>query len=313
MESSSCPICEKSSLISRGQYKGKTLRECQNCGAQFWYPVEYAGAEFYETSDVYSIVKRNPSWYHRQFLGHPPVKAGRLLEIGCGQGEFLEAALKMGFDAHGIDVAPRNIEFIKKRRGIDKVTCGRVEEHVDELGVFDIVTLFEVIEHVESPLALLAAIKKMLRPGGYLILSTPNLRRIGSTNEAWDYPPNHLSKWDSDSLSYLLWRAGFTVEAMKEQVIGRDCLLMSGASSLGIVRRLKAALRKNPAYNTAGVPSFSPSGTDDVNGRRRKLKIVERLANIKNAVFLVIVSPLILIGKIFRVKYWDLYVVAKSA
>lgn len=214
-------------------------------------------------------------------------------------GEFLSAAKKKGFDVYGIDIAPRNIEFIKNKRGIQTVLCGKIEDRVDDLGKFDIVTLFEVLEHVESPVALLNSIKKLLAPGGYFVMSTPNCKRFGGAKESWDFPPNHLFRWDANSLRYLLEGSSYTVEKMIEQVIGRDYLIVSAISSFGLVRRLRSLPKLQEASDWASPPPRTGDG----------IGLMKKLANFKNSFFLVLLSPLILVGKIIRLKYWDLYAV----
>jgi SAM-dependent methyltransferase len=278
--------------------------ECEACHTQYWFPVEHAGKHFYETSETYNIVKRNPAWYHRQFLNHPPLAQGRLLDVGCGQGEFLTAAKEKGFDVYGIDIAPRNIEFIKTRRDIQTVVCGKIEDNIEALGKFDVVTLFEVLEHVESPATLLESIKKLLNPGGYFIMSTPNRKRFGGASESWDFPPNHLFRWDGASLSMLIERAGYRVEKIKEQVVGRDYIIMSGISSLGIVSKLRSA----PKITNNSSSEASPRTSE---GQGKKLRVVKKIANLKNAILLIITSPFVLIGKMIGLKYWDLYVVSR--
>lgn len=299
-----CPLCGNDRSEAKMQFQDKTLMECESCRTQYWFPVEHAGKVFYETSETYNIIKRNPAWYHRQFLNHPPITTGRLLDVGCGQGEFLSAAQQKGFDVYGIDIAPRNINFIKTHRNIESVVCGKIEDNIDTLGKFDVVTLFEVLEHVESPATLLASIKKLLKPGGYFIMSTPNRKRFGGATESWDFPPNHLFRWDASSLSKLIEQAGYQVQNVTEQVVGRDYIIMSGILSLGIVRKLRS--KPKPTATFVEQPSASAPQKDTW-----RLAIVKKIANVKNTILLVLASPFIAIGKIIGLKYWDLYVVAR--
>lgn len=105
-----------------------------------------------------------------------PLAGKRALDIGCGAGLVAEPLARLGADMTAIDAAPENIAVASEhaaRMGltIDYRACG--VEALDD-APYDLITSLEVIEHVTDPALFLSAIARLLKPGGLLILSTPN-------------------------------------------------------------------------------------------------------------------------------------------
>jgi 2-polyprenyl-6-hydroxyphenyl methylase/3-demethylubiquinone-9 3-methyltransferase len=103
----------------------------------------------------------------------------RVLDVGCGGGLLAESLARHGAQVCGIDLAPAMIEVAnlhahESQLQIDYRQCSAEALAASGAGPFDLVTCMELIEHVPSPAALLAAIASLLRPGGELIVSTIN-------------------------------------------------------------------------------------------------------------------------------------------
>lgn len=142
---------------------------------------------------------------------------GRLLDVGCGNGIFLELFLgRLGWDAMGVDPSPDAVARCGEK-GIRAIQA-TIETFGDPDG-FDVITLWEVLEHVFDPLAVLRRCRALVRPGGALVLTTPNIGGFDylvlgsdSTNVL---APVHLNYFDPRSLTRMLEIAGFTrVEIM---------------------------------------------------------------------------------------------------
>lgn len=137
----------------------------------------------------------------------------RLLDFGCGSGEFLLVARNLGWNVLGIDLDSKAVQ-VARDYGLE-VLQGGIEQLINEnVGKFDGITLSHVIEHVYEPRVLLEACRKLLNPGGWLWLETPNLdseghRYFGSNWRDLD-PPRHLALFTNSSLKQLLIDAGFS-------------------------------------------------------------------------------------------------------
>jgi SAM-dependent methyltransferase len=145
-------------------------------------------------------------------MPRPPSGGGLLLDVGCGNGRFLELASEMGWRVEGIDLDPVAVETAKTL-GFS-VRCGTIKVLDDVSEHYDVITLSHVIEHVYDPLSLLTSLRRLLKPEGVLWLETPNLDSLGFARfgPAWRglEPPRHLVLFNSECLIDLLKQAGFS-------------------------------------------------------------------------------------------------------
>ena len=137
----------------------------------------------------------------------------RILDFGCGQGWFTERLAGLG-EAHGIDLSPEGIEAARLRRPDIDYVVGNVYDTLLPCGFFDVLISSEVIAHVDDQSRYLERAAQVLKPGGYLIITTGNkfvMERLGDVG--WNVqPPQHIARQLSRrQLSALLMRAGFTV------------------------------------------------------------------------------------------------------
>jgi 2-polyprenyl-3-methyl-5-hydroxy-6-metoxy-1,4-benzoquinol methylase len=100
---------------------------------------------------------------------------GTLLEIGCGEGEFLKVAGENGWTATGIEISELATKTAREKYGVQALT-GTLEQHVDKFvpGSFDVVILWALIEHVRNPGEILRTVRRLVRNGGAILLYTPN-------------------------------------------------------------------------------------------------------------------------------------------
>jgi len=134
----------------------------------------------------------------------------RLLDVGCGRGDFLIRAQYCGYDCFGIDFDSATVN-IAISRGVSAMVT---EIHDLPLDVqYDAIVLSHVVEHVSDPVRLLGDIFKRLKPGGYFYISTPNLESAGrlTFENSWrgvDFP-RHLQYFNASNLKLLLNKSGF--------------------------------------------------------------------------------------------------------
>ena len=104
-------------------------------------------------------------------------KPGRLLDIGCGTGLFLAVARRRGWEPYGVDDCDEATDYARQHFGLD-VWDGQFTDFVADGEHFDAITMWDIIEHARAPVALLAAAREVLAPGGVIGISTPNQRNI---------------------------------------------------------------------------------------------------------------------------------------
>jgi len=140
-------------------------------------------------------------------------KPGRLLEIGAGAGLFLKEAQNAGWECVGTEIMEAAVQFARDRLGLD-VRKQSAEELALPDESFDAVAMLEVIEHLWDPRRALAAIRKILRPGGLLVLTTPNFNAFSRLvlGDQWAVisPREHLYYFTAATLDRLLVESGFT-------------------------------------------------------------------------------------------------------
>jgi len=141
-------------------------------------------------------------------------RRGKLLDIGCGYGFFLQEMKSRGWDVAGVEISKTGRQHAQKFFGIHAY-----DEPLEKLQLrkqsFDAVTLFYVVEHVANPEALLHAVQRLLRPGGLLLLrwphSTPIVKMLGPLAGRLDlyHTPYHLYDFSPQTIKKLLERTGF--------------------------------------------------------------------------------------------------------
>jgi len=152
-------------------------------------------------------------------------KTGRLLDVGCGNGAFAEFASSAGYEVIGLDVDATSIEIARSRKipGAS-FQCISLEEFSNaefEVGQFDVITMFEVLEHLANPAATLSLVKDLLRDKGFFVGSLPNIERPLMWQIYMDYemPPYHLTYWTTRSWSeFLSQRFRFDVQRCEASI-----------------------------------------------------------------------------------------------
>jgi SAM-dependent methyltransferase len=157
--------------------------------------------------------------------GRPP---GRLFDAGCGDGQFLHLMKENGWQGTGVDFDAAAIETGKKNYGVD-LKVGDFQTVPIEESAFDAVTMSHVIEHVPDPIACLDKCRRLLKPGGRLVVSTPNVRSLGhqTFKAAWRglEPPRHLHIFPHHLLGECAKRAGLKVIRTGSTAVNADYII----------------------------------------------------------------------------------------
>lgn len=217
---SHCAICgDENVQRARSLINGYTLWECTTCGGMFCDPFVAPSSSFYAGAADLASQSRHAgptAWYPvhptRQSDVFTSGKGGRLLDVGCGNGAFAEFAAASGYEVIGLDVDATSIEIARSRNlSRAKFYCTSLDEFSRSnptAGQFDVITMFEVFEHLDRPAATLRLVKSLLRDGGLFIGSLPNAERFLMWQLHWDYemPPYHLTYWTVKTWSEFLRR-----------------------------------------------------------------------------------------------------------
>src|ERR1044071_260122 len=131
----------------------------------------------------------------------------RILDVGCGTGANLLMLSKYG-EAEGVDISEDALAFCRER-GLDKVRLGAGEKLPYDDGTFDLVTAFDVVEHMDDDLAGLREMRRVLRPGGRVLLFVPTFMFLWGVQ---DDVSHHRRRYRLSQLRRVLERAGFEIE-----------------------------------------------------------------------------------------------------
>ena len=131
----------------------------------------------------------------------------RILDVGCGTGANLLMLSEYG-DAEGVDISEDALAFCRER-GLDKVSLGAGEKLPYEDGTFDLVTALDVVEHMDDDLAGLREMRRVLRPGGRVLLFVPTFMFLWGLQDAVS---NHRRRYRLPELRRVLEQAGFEIE-----------------------------------------------------------------------------------------------------
>lgn len=229
MEVKQCIVCgsrDAVSVAARGSYQGF---RCGQCGLWRADPIPdaatlsalYDGEQGYHRGLQRVLGAAGISRHHTRILDalERLHMRGPLLDIGCANGEFLFWAKRRGFSVHGVEVNAHTAA-IANDHGIPVVT-GTLAEAAFAEQSFSVVVAADVIEHVADPIAFLRSCHRLLKPGGVLVVATPNmnsfwargvaiLARLGLPSSVF-IPPHHLWYFSLPNFCTLLAHEGFSV------------------------------------------------------------------------------------------------------
>jgi len=202
------------------------LARCSACGhvvaanmpsaedlQQLYSNTYFIGGEYFDYIADRAAAEANAR-RHLRVLGQFS-RNGRMLEIGCGYGFFINLA-RARWDVEGVDIAAHAIRYASGRMGLN-ARCGDFLE-LNFAGAYDVLCLWDTIEHLRNPERYVAKASRLLRHGGILALTTGDIgsRVARFQGRRWRliHPPSHLHYFTRASLSTLLHRHGFHVDAV---------------------------------------------------------------------------------------------------
>jgi 2-polyprenyl-3-methyl-5-hydroxy-6-metoxy-1,4-benzoquinol methylase len=223
-----CPVCGATRVRPRFEIDGVAAQvvSCEQCGLgrfhpmlgadeiRAFYPDEYYGEPGEKFQPAVERVVRWVGARHIAFLSRGLAPGARVLDVGCGRGVVLGPLADRGLEVHGVE---RSAEAA---RGADPRAEIRIASELQDAGYppehFDEVIIWHVLEHLADPRAALAEARRVLKPGGRLIVAVPN---FSSWQARWSGPawfhldlPRHLYHFPLLALCRMLDGLGFEVE-----------------------------------------------------------------------------------------------------
>jgi SAM-dependent methyltransferase len=219
-----CPVCLGSHSAQFTEANGLDLYSCGECATLFAHPPPgpaetracYADIENGAPEDCFAKPDKKMRRSRRRVraLWRLAPESRRLLDVGCGGGFIVEAAREAGLMATGVDREPAAIAYARRHFPENDFYCGTVEEFADTApDRFDIVYCSEVIGHVPDVRSFCRAIAGLLRPGGLLYITTPDLTHWSQPSDvrrrSGFSPPGYCIYFTPRSLIRLLDSCGF--------------------------------------------------------------------------------------------------------
>jgi 2-polyprenyl-3-methyl-5-hydroxy-6-metoxy-1,4-benzoquinol methylase len=211
-----CKVCEKPQAKTWLIAKGFRVGKCSQCGFAQVLDVPSAASlsQLYETLHTKHIKYRSSqsaqieNILRLKFLQQHIPKGGRVLDAGCATGDFLIEAAEV-FEVYGFDISSAAIAHAKTRLpGLsDRLTSWRLEDRRPSYKEFDAVCLWDVIEHVTEPAVVIQKMMDYVKPGGYLLISTPDFgsftAKLMRSYWAFMIPPYHLGYFSKQSFEHI--------------------------------------------------------------------------------------------------------------
>jgi 2-polyprenyl-3-methyl-5-hydroxy-6-metoxy-1,4-benzoquinol methylase len=267
-----CIICGSTNLKDLSGYEASYLCQCGNCGFVFSRKIP----TLKELDDHY----RNYSYDKEVFVSPVTIKryhelldefekfrkSNLLLDVGCGAGLFLKVAIDRGWKVYGTEYSDKAIE-ICEAKGIN-MKKGILNAKDFEGLQFDVVTSFEVIEHINNPLEEMENIKALIRPGGLFYCTTPNFNALSRYYLKGDYNvikyPEHLSYYTPRTLNFLCKKFG---------------LVPTNTITTGLsFSRLSKSVKKDSSEPVVGAASKDEKVRQAIE-ENKSLIILKKLAN----------------------------------
>jgi len=244
MKTKNCIVCGSEKFESLYQLRDYRLeddnnyyyyRKCKSCGLIFQDPVLSfeSLSTHYNEKQIYNekITRRGMRNFLQEYglkkrakvvLKYKP--AGKLLDIGCGSGNFIRyISDKTEFQVFGNEINKENVNTLKRKYGLD-VRIGNINEIDFPDKHFDVITLWDVIEHVENPNQILVEIKRILKPDGILVIRVPNGDSLDSKifSKYWAGldAPRHLYIFSISCITKLLENNSFTIKSKRTDIGG---------------------------------------------------------------------------------------------
>ncbi|MFH1894709.1 MAG: glycosyltransferase [Patescibacteria group bacterium] len=251
-----CPLCKKETAVFFTKKNSCNVYKCKNCSLIFVLPLSENHLEIYSQDYFsgakkgfgyvdYDIDKKAMSSALNSYLDKIEKfipKTGKILDVGAATGFFIKLAEQRGWKAQGVEVS-EYASKIARERGLD-VATGTLENVNFEGNSFNLITFWDVVEHLSDPKLTISLAHKVLEKGGVIAINTPDSGSFIAKLLGKDWhlivPPEHLFLFNQENLSNLLREIGFEI-----LFIGR----IGKKFTLQYASQIMANKRKSPIFD----------------------------------------------------------------
>lgn len=222
-----CPLCDSRSVSYFREKNGFKLYKCNSCKLLFLYPlpksIEVYDKSYFSGADKgfgyvdYDVDKEPMVSTFEKYLdivSSLGVNKGKLLDIGAATGFFMNLAKGRGFDVTGVELSDFAAE-IGRKKGLNLITGDLLVQSFPEKH-FDVITMFDVLEHVPKPKELIKEVSRILKDEGLVVINTPDAESLWAKalGPRWQLimPPEHINYFSPKNLGNYLSKNGFTVK-----------------------------------------------------------------------------------------------------
>lgn len=228
MEKVKCCLCKVDNTYKLYHKRGFDIVRCARCGLVYVNPrlKREERDKIYASKSYYS----GDGFGYRDYIGdYPSIKhlanrrldlleefceKGRLLDIGCAHGFFLLAARERGWEVYGVEISKFASDYAREKYGLNIINKSLEDAHFPD-NFFDVVTMWDVLCHLDDPPAVIREIKRILRKDGFIFLQIPNFLGFQSRlmRGRWKdiKPAYHLWYFTPKTLSRLVNSKGFSI------------------------------------------------------------------------------------------------------
>jgi 2-polyprenyl-3-methyl-5-hydroxy-6-metoxy-1,4-benzoquinol methylase len=216
-----CRLCGSRASVFASRHDLSLLR-CSDCRFVSGAPAHPQPAAEYYRHYYEKRIPTAPDRRYEEWLAEVEARIGkgRLLEVGAGSGAFSRVALRRGWTVDATEISASGLRLLRETGAT--VHAGDLATLRLPTGAFDLVVSLEVVEHLAEPAAHLEELGRLTRPGGLLLLTTPNFgglsrRLLGMRWRVID--PEHLGYFTAATLGHALERAGFTRTSVRPRTL----------------------------------------------------------------------------------------------
>lgn len=213
-----CPLCSGENISTWYETGNVTLVECETCNFVFsrfpnnqeslsgFYGGSYAEGRGHNKKEIEACKYKSFDYYFQKLSTYLHNPHPKLLEIGCSTGTALQVAVDRGWQVYGLDVSERSIEIARRKLERDTIRVGDLFDNPFGNDSFDVIALFDVIEHIREPVRVFKRLRALLSDNGLILFVTPNIKSLSAKLLRSKWPhllDEHVSYFSPKSIRLL--------------------------------------------------------------------------------------------------------------